>query len=79
MQKIVKFLADKRMIVFSLLSVSVFIAVSQYNLSLWWILIIGIASGVIFGKVFCRWVCPMGLIMEIMMNMSSDGKVRQMY
>jgi polyferredoxin len=39
----------------------------------------GIVLGAIFGKVFCRWVCPLGLMMELLMSMSPDGKVKQMY
>jgi polyferredoxin len=34
---------------------------------------------VVFGKVFCRWVCPLGLMMEFMMGMSPDGKIKGMY
>ena len=79
MRKLLKFLVNKRIIILSLLGVSTYLAVSHYNISLWWVLAVGIVSGVVFGKVFCRWVCPMGLIMELFMSMSPDGKIRQMY
>jgi len=79
MQKTLKFLVNKRMIILSVIGVSLFIAISYFNISLWWVLAAGIISGSIFGKVFCRWVCPMGLIMELIMSMSPDGKFRQMY
>ncbi|HCT31461.1 MAG TPA: hypothetical protein DIW31_12220 [Bacteroidales bacterium] len=79
MQKTLKFLVNKRIIILSLLGVLTYISISQYHISLWWILLIGVIKGVIFGKVFCRWVCPMGLIMELFMKMSPDGKIRQMY
>jgi polyferredoxin len=79
MQKILKFLINKRIITLSALGVSLYVAISQYHISLWWILLAGSALGVIFGKVFCRWGCPMGLIMELMMGMSKDGKIKQMY
>jgi polyferredoxin len=79
MRKILKFLVNKRIIILSVLGVSLYLGVSHYHISLWWILAFGVLTGVIFGKVFCRWVCPMGLIMELLMGMSPDGKVRQMY
>jgi polyferredoxin len=79
MQKFLKILVSKRFIILSLLGVGLFLAISQFQISLWYILLAGIVLGVVFGKVFCRWVCPMGLIMELIMSMSPDGKFRQMY
>lgn len=79
MRKVLRFLVNKRIIILSILGVSTYLAISQLHISLWWVLLVGVISGVIFGKVFCRWVCPMGLIMEIFMGMSPDGKIRQMY
>ena len=79
MRKVLKFLVNSRMIILSVLGVSLYLAISNYNVSLWYILAAGVVLGVIFGKVFCRWVCPIGLIMEMLMGMSSDGKIRQMY
>jgi len=43
------------------------------------IIIAGSAMGIILGKVFCRWFCPMGLMMEFMMGMSPDRKARSLY
>ncbi len=79
MQKFLKILVSKRFIILSVSGAALFLAVSRFNISLWYILLAGIVLGVIFGKVFCRWVCPIGLIMELIMSMSSDGKFRQMY
>ena len=79
MRKVLKVLVDSRMIILSVLGVSLYLAISQYHISLWYILGAGVITGVIFGKVFCRWVCPMGLMMEMMMNLSPGGKVKQMY
>ncbi len=79
MRKVLKFLVNKRIIILSILGVLTYLAISQFHISLWWVLLVGVITGVIFGKVFCRWVCPMGLIMEIFMGMSPDGKIRQMY
>lgn len=80
MRKVLKVLVSNRMIILSVLGVLLYLAISQYHVSLWYILIAGSVTGVIFGKVFCRWVCPMGLIMEILMGMAGDdGKIKQMY
>lgn len=79
MRKVLKVLVDSRMIILSVLGVSLYLGISQYHISLWYILAAGVLLGVIFGKVFCRWVCPMGLIMELMMSLSPEGKIRQMY
>lgn len=80
MRKVFKVLVDSRMMILSVLGVSLYLATSKYNISLWYILAAGVFLGVIFGKVFCRWVCPMGLIMELMMSMGGDdSKIKQMY
>jgi polyferredoxin len=79
MRKVLKFLVNSRIIILSVVGASLYLAISQYHISLWYILAAGVALGVIFGKVFCRWVCPMGLIMEMLMGLSPDGKIRQMY
>jgi polyferredoxin len=79
MQNVLKILVSKRFSILSVLGVGLFLAISQFQISLWYILLAGIVLGVVFGKVFCRWVCPMGLIMELIMSMSPDGKFRQMY
>jgi polyferredoxin len=79
MRKVLKVLVDSRMIILSVLGVLLYLAISQFHISLWYILAAGALLGIIFGKVFCRWVCPMGLIMELMMSLSPEGKIRQMY
>ena len=79
MRKVLKFLVNSRMIILSVLGVLLYLAISEYHISLWYILAAGTVMGVVFGKVFCRWVCPMGLIMEMLMGLSPDGKIRQMY
>lgn len=79
MNKFLRLLVSKRFFILSVSGVALFFAISKFSISLWYILLAGIILGVIFGKVFCRWVCPMGLIMELIMSMSPDGKIRQMY
>ncbi len=79
MRKTLKLLVDKRILILSLLGGSLYYMVSQYHISLWYVLLAGVILGVIFGKVFCRWVCPLGLIMEFMMGLNPDGKLKAMY
>ncbi len=79
MRKVFKFLVNKRVIILALFGVSTYIAISYFHISLWWVLLVGVATGIVFGKVFCRWVCPLGLMMELMMSMMPDGKASAMY
>jgi polyferredoxin len=79
MRNILKILVTARFYILAALGISSYWAITQYHVSLWYVLLAGVVLGVLFGKVFCRWVCPMGLVMEIMMSLSPDGKVRQMY
>jgi len=68
------------MIILSVLGVSLYLSISQFHISLWYILAAGVLLGLYLGRFFCRWVCPMGLIMEMMMSMGGDdSKIRQMY
>lgn len=79
MHTFLKILVGKRFIILSVSGAALYLGISHFNISLWYILLAGIILGVIFGKVFCRWVCPMGFIMEIIMSISPDAKFRQMY
>lgn len=79
MRKFLKFIVDKRVIILAITGISLYAAISYFHISIWYILIAGTVLGLLFGKVFCRWVCPVGLIMELLMSASADGKTRQMY
>lgn len=63
----------------ALVGVLLFILVIQYELSLWYLLLLGALTGVVFGKVFCRWMCPLGFIMELMTGNDSNAKQQQLY
>lgn len=71
-QRIAKLLIAARFGILLLLGIGTYILISVHQVSLWWILAAGAVSGVIFGKVFCRWVCPMGIMMEMMMTFSGN-------
>lgn len=79
MNKVTKTLIDRRFYILVVLGIAVYLAVSTFHISLWYVLGAGVLLGLIFGKVFCRWICPMGLIMELLMSLNPDTKVQQMY
>lgn len=74
-----KAIISARIIFLAILGGLLYAAISHYQISLWYILAAGSIAGIIFGKVFCRWICPVGLIMELIMRFASDNKFRQMY
>lgn len=78
-RKILRFLVKYRLAFLIVVGVSLYAAIGAFQISLWWILLAGSVLGVIFGKVFCRWVCPIGLMMELLLKLSADAQVRQMY
>jgi len=79
MRNFLKLLVDKRIGILAVLGATTYYLVSQYHTSLWYVLLAGVVLGVVFGKVFCRWVCPLGLILEFMMGMNPNGKLKAMY
>jgi polyferredoxin len=78
-RRILRFLVKYRIVFLIGSGVWLYMAIAAYNISLWWILLAGTILGLIFGKVFCRWVCPIGMVMEFLLRLSADTKVRQMY
>lgn len=50
------------------------IYIKNINLSIF--LIIAAFLGIVFGKVFCRWMCPIGLLMEFMTRRYKDDALK---
>ena len=73
-----KIITNRRLIQ-GILAVSVYFAIEMYNIPLMYVVILGSILGVIFGKVFCRWMCPIGLLMEVLMGGKKDKTGQQMY
>ena len=62
------------------LGIAIYALVVRFHVSLWWVIAAGALSGVVLGKFFCRWMCPMGAIMELMLGASDEeGKARNLY
>jgi polyferredoxin len=62
-----------------LTAVAIVLLLKYGVVSLAMVLIAGSAIGIVFGKVFCRWMCPMGFMMETMSGAMGDEKARAMY
>ncbi len=56
--------------------VTLYVVVARFSIPLSWVILAGSAIGIIFGKFFCRWMCPMGAIMETMLG-AGGGEARQ--
>ena len=72
MKKSTKFIVSKRIIILAVLGALIYFTKSYFNISIWYIVLFGIGTGVIFGKVFCRWMCPIGFVMELMIGGSTQ-------
>lgn len=70
--KLSKLLITKRVVILALFGAIVYVSMAYFQISIWYIVLFGIGTGVIFGKVFCRWMCPIGFLMEMMMGGSSQ-------
>ena len=56
--------------------VAIYVLIGPFGVSLGWVILAGSAAGIVFGKFFCRWMCPMGAMMEMMLG-AGGGEARQ--
>lgn len=75
----IKNIISKRRLVQASIGLGVYVLVSYFHVSLLYIIIGGSIIGIILGKVFCRWMCPMGFIMELIMGNKKGSEASQMY
>ena len=57
-------LISKRKVIQFIIGFIVYEAAFVYGFNLFYLLAIAIVLGAIFGKTFCRWMCPVGFLME---------------
>ena len=76
---VLKLIIKNRKLVQAVIGFVVLTAVLYFNVGLGVILAIGSFAGIIFGKVFCRWMCPIGFLMELMFSKNKDDKQAQLY
>ena len=75
----IKNIIKKRRMIHGIISAIVIGSVMYFNVGIGIILIFAMITSVIFGKVFCRWMCPLGFVMESMLGINKDTKNIQMY
>ncbi|WP_153640048.1 4Fe-4S binding protein [Prolixibacter sp. NT017] len=78
-QKLLRWAIKQRKVIQVIIGVALYIMIGYYHISLWYVLLFGAITGVILGKVFCRWMCPMGVMMEFLMSMTPGESFRQTY
>jgi polyferredoxin len=78
-QKLLRWAIKQRKVIQVIIGVALYIMIGYYHISLWYVLLFGAITGVIMGKVFCRWMCPMGVMMEFLMGMTPGESFRQTY
>ncbi len=75
-----KIIIPKRRIIQALAGLGIYTLTSYFHIPILYVLIGGSFTGIILGKVFCRWICPLGFIMELMMGGNKKGsEASQMY
>jgi polyferredoxin len=77
--KVNKSVIANRRLTQALIGILVIIAISYYKVNILYLISVGAITGIIFGKVFCRWMCPIGFVMELIMGSNPDSKQQQMY
>jgi len=78
-QTLVAALSKNRRIIQAIVGIVIYLTVSYYHISIWWVVAFGSFIGIVYGKVFCRWMCPMGVMMEFMMKLSPNDSLKNMY
>ena len=68
------FLIKKRRLIQFILGFSIYITVRFFSIPLGYVILFGGFLGIIFGKVFCRWMCPIGYIVESIIKLRNDDK-----
>ncbi|MBN2657869.1 MAG: 4Fe-4S binding protein [Spirochaetales bacterium] len=74
-----KNIISKRRMVQGLVGAALYVLIFYFHISLLYVLIAGSILGIVLGKVFCRWMCPMGFIMELLMGNKKGSEAGQMY
>lgn len=72
-------IVSKRRVIQALFAALLFLGTSYFKISLLYVIIFGSLIGIVFGKVFCRWMCPIGFIMELILGANSDNSQQQLY
>ena len=71
-------LISARRVVQGVFAAAIYGALTLLQLPLLYILAAGAGLGLIFGKVFCRWMCPIGFVIEFLLRRKGNS-AEQMY
>ena len=71
-------LIKNRRIIQAVVAVALYLGIAYFSIPLSWVVLFGGGLGFVFGKVFCRWMCPIGFMVELMMKLRGKG-AEQMY
>ncbi len=61
------------------LGIAIMVLLRYGYVSLGLLVIIGSVLGIFLGKIFCRWGCPIGVLMELLLTTTANGRTRGMY
>jgi polyferredoxin len=67
-------LVSRRRVVQAAAGLALFWAIGPGGLPLSWVLLGSSAAGILLGKFFCRWACPLGAMMELFTGIAGDGE-----
>lgn len=74
-----RFISARRILQIST-GIALYLVFTRLGLSLMTIIIGASVLSLFFGKFFCRWMCPMGAVMELMLGAGGeDGRLRGHY
>ncbi|WDU84105.1 4Fe-4S binding protein [Caloramator sp. Dgby_cultured_2] len=62
MKNIIKNIIKNRIIIQGIIGLTIYVYLFVFNISLKWIVLAGIITGIFMGKAFCRWICPIGFL-----------------
>ncbi|CCJ33383.1 4Fe-4S binding protein [Caloramator australicus] len=71
-----KNIIKNRIIIQGIIGLTIYVSLFVFNISLKWIVLAGIITGIFMGKAFCRWICPTGFLMEILSSKKNDKSIQ---
>lgn len=74
-----KSILKRRRIVQLIIGIGIYIAIFGIGVSLMYVFIGAVILGTLLGKTFCRWMCPLGFIMELMTSGNNEHFKQNMY
>ena len=72
-------LITRRRVVQASVGAALYWAIGPGGVPLSWVVLGGSAAGIVLGKFFCRWMCPMGAVMELMTGAGGGDRKRNLY